>query len=152
MGGLAAAGEGSGTRRARGAVGSWHLAARRLGRGCDDSAGVPGLAGTSCRVTATVLLLSRVRTWGPSPPHLRKKCGWAQPLPPSLRSGLQRVEVVGITSLILRFLILVNLRCFLVPYTCCLRQPRGSCFISVFLLQRNQREAENRQWRLKGKL
>lgn len=67
---------------------------------------------------------------GSFPPHRRRKSGWAQ----SLCYGLQQVEAVGITSLGLCFLILVNLWCFPVPCTCCLRQLRGSCFICVFLL------------------
>lgn len=67
---------------------------------------------------------------GSFPPHRRKKSGWAQ----SLRYGLQQVGAVSITSLGLCFLILGNLRCFLAPCTCCLRQLRGSCFICVFLL------------------
>lgn len=62
---------------------------------------------------------------GSFPPRLRKKSGWAQ----SLRYGLQQVGAVSITSLGLCFLILGNLWCFLAPYTCCLRQLRGSCFV-----------------------
>lgn len=52
------------------------------------------------------------------PRHLRKKAAshqWAQHLLPSLCSyELQRVEIPSITNIILCFLILINLWCFLV--------------------------------------